>query len=308
MRLFRSALVLLGMAMVPFLAFDTQAAEEKKAKTIAELVAMYDSSSCMECHTEIHEEWQQSLHARSIFGPENTGRTAATFRTTIENGLKEWPHSGVKEAEDVGIKHLMICAKCHLPQLEDAEESVAKEIVENIYAYAEEGDEDAAETLQSLNIGCTICHGRNAIVHKWKDGAPEKGVVYGNNDGEHEDENFPKMKKSLIMKESILCGQCHGLGPNFDLENPTQCATLYGAHLFTYIPEGGTETCQECHMEKSKLGHNMQSYRSEELAKMALHVEVDAKAYQWRDIATMTPAANVIVELTNKAGHPIPDG
>jgi hypothetical protein len=102
--------------------------------------------------------------------------------------------------------------------------------------------------------------------------------------------------------------QCHGMGPNFDLENPTQCATLYGAHLYTYIPEGGNETCQGCHMEKSKLGHNMQSYRSPEMAKMALEVEVEAQAYQWRDVATTTPAANVIVELTNKAGHPIPDG
>ena len=34
------------------------------------------------------------------------------------------------------------------------------------------------------------------------------------------------------MKESILCGQCHGLGPNFELENPPML-TLYGAHLYT---------------------------------------------------------------------------
>lgn len=308
MKLFRKSVVLLGLTMVPFVALDSEAGEGKKAKTLAELVKMYDSSSCAECHPEIHEEWQQSLHARSIFGPENTGRTAATFRTTIENGLKEWPYSGVKEPEDVGIEHLMICAKCHLPQLADAEESVAKELVETIYDFVEWGDQDAAKKLQSLNIGCTICHGRNAVIHKWKDGAPEQGVVYGNTDGEHEDENFPVMKKSLVMKESILCGQCHGLGPNFELENPTQCATLYGAHLFTYIPEGGTETCQECHMEKSKLGHNMQSYRSPELAKMALDIDVEAHAYQWRDISTMTPAATVTVELRNKAGHPIPDG
>ena len=36
-------------------------------------------------------------------------------------------------------------------------------------------------------------------------------------------------------------------------------------------------------MEKSGLGHNMQSYRSPEMAKMALDVEVEAEAYQWRD-------------------------
>ena len=41
---------------------------------------------------------------------------------------------------------------------------------------------------------------------------------------------------------------------------------------------------------------------------MALDVEVEAEAYQWRDGSTMTPLANVIVEIKNKAGHPIPDG
>jgi formate-dependent nitrite reductase cytochrome c552 subunit len=206
--------------MVPFIAFGTQAAEEKKATTIAELAAMYDSSSCVDCHTEIHEQWQQSLHARSIFGPEEVGRTAATIKTTIENGLKEWPYSGVKKPEDVGVKHLMICAKCHLPQLKEAEDSVAKEIVKNIYAFTDNGDEKAAETLRSLNIGCTICHGRNAIVHKWTDGEPQKDVVYGSKDGEHDDPAHPAMKESKIMKESILCGQCHGQGPNFELEIP----------------------------------------------------------------------------------------
>lgn len=308
MRFSRKSLALLGLTMVPFIVTGVQAAVEKKAKTIAELAAMYDSSSCMECHTEIHEQWQESLHARSIFGPADVGRTAATIKTTIENGLKEWPHSGVKKPEDVGVKHLMICAKCHLPQLAEAEDSVAKEIVKNIYAFADDGNEEAAETLQTLNIGCTICHGRNAIIHKWKDGEPEKGVVYGNTDGEHEDPENPAMKKSMVMKESILCGQCHGQGPNFEMDNPTQCATLYAAHLFTYVPEGGTATCQECHMEKSGLGHNMQSYRAPEMAKMALEVEVEAEAFQWRDVSTTTPAASVIVELTNKAGHPIPDG
>lgn len=308
MRLFRSSLVLLGLALVPFIASGSQAAEEKKATTIAELAAMYDSTSCLDCHTEIHEQWQQSLHARSIFGPEEVGRTAATFKTTIENGLKEWPNSGVKKPEDVGVKHLMICTKCHLPQLAEAEDSVAKEIVKNIYAFVDNGDQKAAETLQTLNIGCTICHGRNAIVHKWTDGEPQKDAVYGSKDGAHDDPAHPAMKESKIMKESILCGQCHGLGPNFDLQNPTQCATLYGTHLFAYIPEGGMNTCQECHMEKSKLGHNMQSYRSPEMAKMAVHVDVEAKAYQWRDGSTMTPMADVIVEIQNKAGHSIPDG
>lgn len=307
MRYWKSTMVLLSLA-VPFVWSDAQAEEGKKAKTIAELAAMYDSSSCKECHANIHEQWQQSLHARSIFGPAEVGRTAATIKTTIENGLKEWPDSGVKSPEDVGVRHLMICAKCHLPQLDEAEDSVAREIVRNVYAFADNGDKQAKQTLQSLNIGCTICHGRNAVVHKWTDGYPKKDAVYGSKDGSHDDPDHPSLKQSKILKESIFCGQCHGLGPNLELDNPTQCATVYGTHLFAYVPEGGSKTCQECHMRTSKLGHNIQSYRSLEMAKLALDVNVDVQALQWRDITTVTPLANVIVEIANRAGHSIPDG
>ena len=67
------------------------AAVPGKANSIAELVARYDSSSCVECHQEAHDQWARSVHSRSIFG---TGRTAATFMTSIKNGLMDWPASG----------------------------------------------------------------------------------------------------------------------------------------------------------------------------------------------------------------------
>ena len=291
--------------LVPVMVFGAQGETIKKAKTIDELAKMYDSSSCKDCHAEVYAEWDKSLHARSIFGVAEVGRTAATLKTTIENGFKDWPGSGVKQKEDVGVKHLLICAKCHLHQLNEAEDSVAHEIINNIYAFKETGDQ-AAQNLQKLNIGCLICHQRNAIVHKWKFGYPEKGAVYGSKDGEHASPDFAKMKKSPYMKEAILCGQCHGQGPNFDIDNPTQCATLYGSYNFAYRPEGGNESCQDCHMKKSKLGHNMQSYRS--MGQMAVDMKVEAMAYQWRDVVTTTPAASVQVDLFNKAGHAIPDG
>jgi len=308
MKYLKVVLILLFIA-VPLVVFGAQAGAVKKAKTIDELAQMYDSTPCKECHAEIYVEWEKSLHARSMYGPLNTGRTGATFKTTIENGLKDWPHSGVKKPEDVGIEHLQLCTKCHLPQLEDAEESVAKEIVKNVYAFADQQDEKAAENLQKLNIGCTICHGRNAIIHKWTYGSPDPKAVYGTKDGEHADAKYPKMKKSPYMKASILCGQCHGMGPNFELKNPTQCATLYGSHLFAYIPEAGeAKPCQECHMKASKLGHNMQSYRSPEMVKLAVDFHVEAYAHQWRDVVTTTPQAQVTVELKNNTGHAIPDG
>lgn len=300
-------------AAPPGVGRDRTLAALPKANSIAELVARYDSRSCVECHQDAHDQWSESMHARSIFG---TGRTALTFRTAITNGLLEWPASGARSVKDVRVEHLMGCAKCHLPQLADATDKVAQEIIATIDAWraaTENEDEATAEklaaTLTSLNINCLVCHNRNAITHKWSDGYPRRDTVYGvAASGEHPDSRFTAVAPSPVMSESILCGQCHGLGPNLELENPTQCATGYGSYLFAYVPEGGAQTCVECHMRDSGLGHNMQSYRAKVMSDKAVSMHVDARALVWRDVSVMRPKATVKVELTNNAGHGIPDG
>jgi len=312
MKLIRNSgvLALVVLTLAAILQSGVYAAEMKKATSIDELARMYDSTGCKSCHETIYQEWEQSIHSRSIFG---TGRTAATIKTTVAVGLTGWQYSGVKKPEDVQVRHLMICAKCHLPQLAEATDDVAKEIVRNAYIYsdpktADEARDKAIAKLSQVNINCLICHQRNAITPKWVDGFPDKNTVYGSKDGAHADAAHPTMKKSQIMGESILCGQCHGLGPNLELENPTQCATLYASYNMTYRAEGGQEKCQECHMKKSGLGHNMQSYRDPGMAKAAVDFKVETLGYQWRDGAKMVPQALVKVEMINRAGHSIPDG
>jgi len=292
-----------------WMASQAWAEERPLAKSVDELIARYDSTSCRECHEEIYDQWANSLHAISAFGS-GGGRTAATFVTAIEKGLMIMPYSGVKSPEDVQRKHMMGCAKCHLPQLAEASDEAVQEWIELVYAFMEDGDEDAEEKLMELNIGCMICHNRNAITHKWVDGFPEPGTIYGSKEGAHDDEAHPVLKKGPILKESILCGQCHGLGPNLELENPTQCATLYGSYIFAYIPEGGDKTCQYCHMEKTGMGHDIKAYSNETMIKAAIHAEVSAQTYYWRKNkeSGVLPMGVVKVELLNKSGHTIPDG
>ena len=146
-----------------------------KAKTMAELAARYDSTSCQECHEEAYEQWENSVHACSILGV--TLRTAPTILTSIDKGLKRFPYSGVKTDADIEVRHLMICAKCHLPQLDEATDDVAREIVKTIrdwrQAYADDDDElleKLEEKISSLNIGCMVCHNKVALIHKWVDG------------------------------------------------------------------------------------------------------------------------------------------
>jgi hypothetical protein len=292
---------------------QTIAATKGKATSLQELIEMYDSSSCFECHADIYEDWAQSVHSRSVYG---TGRTAATFRTAFTNGFMSWAYSGVKEPEDVKIEHLMGCAKCHLPQLADATDAVAKELVATVFEWMDAYQRDDMETFEEkqdlllqLNINCLICHNRNAITHKWTHGYPQAGEIYGPSGiGEHPDPDFAVARQSPIMNEAILCGQCHGLGPNLELDNPTQCATAYGSYLWSYVAGGGDKTCQQCHMHESGLGHNMQSYRSPVMAEKAIDFKVQTRPMIWRDGPRVRPMVMVDVAMTNNAGHGIPDG
>jgi hypothetical protein len=61
-------------------------------------------------------------------------------------------------------------------------------------------------------------------------------------------------------------------------------------------------------MQESKLGHNMQSYRSKVMADKAVDMHVVTNSVYWRDNATIRPKTSVRIELTNHAGHGIPDG
>jgi hypothetical protein len=304
MKFLKLALVFIGILVLVGLFQFANAAE--KAKSIDELAASYDVSSCKGCHPEIYEQWEKSAHAKSMFGL--GGRTAATIGTTITKGLMTWPYSGVKEPDDVKVKHLVICTKCHLPQLDEVTDEVAQEIVKAIYTISEP---ESVEKLGKLNINCLVCHQKKAITHKWLDGPIEKSAVYGSKDGEHPYEKYPIMKKGPILHESILCGQCHGLGPNLEFEEPSQCATAYGSYLFAYIPEGGHETCQNCHMEKLKKGHAISSYRDMDMARAALEFNVvDVYSYHWRKNKEegVIPLAVARLEVTNKTGHGVPDG
>jgi hypothetical protein len=311
---------LAGMACAALIAFNAygeggpKPEPLAKATTIEELAERYDSTGCADCHEDIYDEWENSLHARSILG---SPRTAPTIITAIEKGLKLFPYSGVKSDEDVTVEHLMICAKCHLPQLDEATDDVAREIVATIKGWQQaykDADYDKAEeleeTIASLNISCTVCHNKVAIIHKWADGYPQPDTIYGSSEGEHEDEEFVNMAEAPALGESIFCGQCHGQGPNFEFDHPSQCATIYGSYLFSYVAHGGSESCQECHMEKSELGHDMQSYKDQAMIDMALDVKVEGRSIFWRKNKAegVLPIGIINVSMYNKAGHAIPDG
>jgi len=280
-----------------------------KAKTIDELAKMFDSSQCKACHAEIYAQWEKSHHSRPLMGVAGglmltpvVKAGAFKVATSKEATLKTFP-----------------CFKCHLPQaVAHAEDSVAQELTEALFVASDEkkSAEEKAEAkgkVAKLQITCLVCHNEKAIAHKLVEGKPEPGMVYGtkNIDGKKH-----KVKKSAIMSQAIFCGQCHGTGPNFEFDNPVQCATLYGSYQHNYLPKGGFQTCQECHMTKinGEADHrfipnfNDKAQTADFLGKH-INLDVQTLGYQWlRKAGDLRPMVVVNTKITHDAGHRIPDG
>ena len=284
-------LILLGMTLVLFL--DNTALAKGKSEalvnSLAELVKMFDSSSCKECHEKIYEQWEKSHHARPLMGLND--------QIFITGYLKRGPLA-IKPGERATRENFP-CFKCHFPQIKYATDLVATEIADAVL-------KDDKETIRKLNISCLVCHNEKAVVH----GRPDKNVIYGNKD--IDDHPKTPVKKSPLLKNSLMCGQCHGLGPNLEFETPVQCATLYGSYLHAYIPSGGTETCQQCHMKDADHymppNFNNRAELSERL-KDALPMQVRTLAYSFQPKeGDVRPIVVVNTKITSKAGHRIPDG
>jgi hypothetical protein len=258
--------------------------------TLSELITRFDSSSCKECHEKIYEQWEKSHHARPLIGMDD--------QMLLTSYLKRV--SRPDKPADQAIKADLPCFKCHLPQMKYGTDGVAGEIAKAML----NGDK---VKIRKLNISCLVCHNEKAVVH----GRPEKGVVYGNKDLPAHN-GYP-VKKSALLKDSLMCGQCHGLGPVLDSpEMPVQCATLYGSYLHAYIPSGGTRSCQDCHMKNGD--HYMPpdfNSRDELSARLrdSLPMEVQTLAYTYHPSEEkFFPMVVVKTKITSKAGHRIPDG
>jgi hypothetical protein len=279
------------------------AASADKARTIDELVQMFDSSSCKACHAEIYAQWEKSHHARPLMGVGGglfltplamKGKTVFSPATPDKATIKTFP-----------------CFKCHLPQAQtSAEDSFAVELSKALLAQNK-------KKVNKLKITCVVCHQEKAILHRLQDGKPAKKVVYGSKDvPSHQDPKYKTVKKSVIMDKGVFCGQCHGTGPNFDAENPYQCATLYGSYLHAYIPAGGTKTCQNCHMEKikGKADHLFSpnwNDRNDATKRLKENISLDVQmyGYEWlKKGKDLRPMVAVNTKVNHTAGHRIPDG
>jgi hypothetical protein len=290
----KRALPLLAAALLLAAPVAAQAQSPRPEITsLKGLIARYSSEGCKECHPKVYAQWAGSQHARPLMGMDD--------QVFLTRYLKEGPMALAKGAK--ATRDNLMCVKCHLPQVLEAPGGVSEAVLDELAQAILKNDK---ATLRQLNIGCPVCHQDKAVVH----GRAERGVIYGSKDIPGHPGS--PVKKSPLLKNSLHCGQCHGLGPVLDFHNPQQCATLYGSHLHAYIPSGGTQTCQDCHLPRGD--HSMppnfnDRAQTSALYRAALPLEVSVQGYTFQPKEEdKRPLLVVRTKVSNKAGHRIPDG
>jgi mono/diheme cytochrome c family protein len=285
------AVQLLVASLIVALPFAVQA----EYKTIDDLAKAYSVDKCKTCHAKVHDEWKSSYHSQSIV------HSVGGMRNFIIVGLgQEWKKPVSKE-------NLMRCMDCHAPMLWEASESLAKQVADMIVAAVDEKDEGkkaaAKKELAKLNVNCIICHNSKISIAKNLVGAPKPGVYYGSTgkaSPAHGTEKTP------VISTALFCGQCHGIytPPDGDFIG---CNTLYGSYQDGFRGNGGTETCQDCHMKAGNKGHRFPGAYNLEMVKEGIAVDVQAAGVKLTP-GKWVPTAVVNVGLINNAGHRIPDG
>ena len=212
---------------------------QKEVGTIDELAEMFDESACMDCHDEIHGEWSDSWHAKSVTA------ILGSMRNFIEVGLKKEWETPLTKLE------VLKCLDCHAPTVNYATEELAVEIGEMIVTAADEKGKPAGDAakkeLAKLNVGCLSCHHIKALAAApGFNGPPEKDMIYGPH-GEDAGDAHETLQATDIT-QAAFCMQCHGVYTAADGET-IQCNTLSGSFQNAYTNSGGSNTCQECHMK-----------------------------------------------------------
>lgn len=284
-----SVLSLIVAFALPYSAFGAE------YKSIDELAKAYSVDKCKTCHSKVHDEWSKSFHSQSVV------HSLGGMRNFIIVGLgQEWK-------KPVNKENLMRCMDCHAPQLKDASESLVKQVADFITAAVDEKDEKKKEAakkeLSKLNVNCIVCHNMKMSIEKNLRGAPKPGVFYGPT-GKASPAH--PTERSQVIETALFCGQCHGIytPPDGDFIG---CNTLYGSYQDAFRGNGGTETCQECHMKKANRGHKFPGAYEIEIVQEGIGLDVQAVGVKMTP-GKWIPTAVVNVGLINNAGHRIPDG
>ncbi|MBF0321232.1 MAG: hypothetical protein HQL01_15675 [Nitrospirae bacterium] len=257
------------------------------------------SEACASCHGDIYTQWKKSVHESSLL------HSIDSIYSFIVDGIEKDPiRKGLPQKAE-----LMKCLNCHAPVMEYASEKFVREVVDAIKIAGgksanPEGKKKAIELLSHLNVSCYTCHNMKAVPQPH---APEKQTVYGVKGGKNT--TYHNTKKTVFLDNAIFCMQCHGVYTAPDSERII-CSTVAQSYRDQYVAAGGQTTCQDCHMRKNNRGHSFPGAYVPDMLKEGMLLEVNARAFKTQTYGEkkLIPAAAITVDITNRAGHRIPDG
>jgi hypothetical protein len=199
-----------------------------------EITGFHDPKDCAECHRQIYEQWQHSMHAHAL----NSPLMIAQSNQVTERILHEAQSPDPKR----------ICVNCHSPIGTDLAQSETLPFP---------GGERANE-----GISCTVCHqftGQSRPVG----GAYSDGVIAGLERGRVMYGPFPgavgnpyhssKLSPVLAPDPAAICQNCHNVAVDRNQNekiDPGPDLVLQTTQLeyVEYREKGGTATCGDCHM------------------------------------------------------------
>lgn len=221
-------ILLCGMAL--FLAATALAGKNTQTPAEQEFAPgrFISPDTCAGCHSEIFEQWTNSMHNLSHKDPVYT-RVAKFLR-------KGLVHEGeIEEAES--------CVKCHTP-------------VGYVTGFPKKLSDDLSATpeIATRGIQCDYCHSavditkmyNNGLVLSPGHGEDDPGVKYGPFDDSEPD--FHEAAFSKIHTESGICGTCHNVKHvafGTDLETTY---TEWEKSPYNHPDPAKRVHCQGCHM------------------------------------------------------------
>lgn len=221
----KPAIIIVCLGLGIFVVFAAASAKENKDVTVDRFIS---PEVCSDCHGEIYEQWQNSMHHLAHKDP-----VYARLAKFLRKGLTD--AGEIAEAES--------CVKCHTP-------------VGYISGFPKKVSDDLSRTpgIATAGIQCDYCHSaesvkqihNNGLVIRPGHGEDDPGVKFGPFDDSEPD--FHEAQYSKLHTEARFCGTCHNVKHvafGTDLETTY---TEWKNSVYANPSSGKAVSCQGCHM------------------------------------------------------------
>jgi len=206
------------------------AAGDNKGADLFEIEQFIDPETCGGCHSEILEQWRDSMHNLA-------------HRDPVYSRVAKFLRKGLTEAGE--IEEAESCVKCHTP-------------VGYVTGFPKKLSDDLSKTpeIAVQGIQCDYCHSavdvsqmyNNGLVLSPGQGEDDPGVKYGPFDDSEPD--FHQAAFSKLHTDSKVCGTCHNVKHvafGTDLETTY---TEWEKSPYNDSDPGKRVNCQDCHMRQ----------------------------------------------------------